>query len=610
IAKDNSKTKEKREEHGRSPDEKTFEPIFFCYMETAAAEEAESTKGLTPEEHGQGCKKCGEWEVRVVELEVEIKNARVENEALQLELKELMSGDSGRRNGGGEVRVGGGDDKVLAEEEEDGYFEVVAENEALRCEKRHAEGEAKVWKAKCEELERVLRSRGGEFVAQGSEKEVVDVEATCKTPGTPFGRIEPKSSPFIEGRKYVRPVRKQLSFQEEGTPQKRMAPSTPASVKPSCISVINIMDSDDESGADDVNMTREVCVSKDCALAGSLNIEVEKGSENILQRGAVANDGCEEDLDACDENSPLILTPKRKRAPNVVRSDSESEDDDIPIAKAKSMACREPVPDQSGSDIGAAVVYDVKSTVAPPRRRLMTLRECEGKVKMERTSSVKTRECRYERGIPTTGENQDSEAEDDELDSESDSMDNFIVESDMSDGNDACSELEDRSDGYDNQMEDESQGDELQPKAKLDDNDSQSGDGSDGDTNFDDILSMIQRSKDRRFKWNNEAEMLADFGKYHELCMKAVCALFRQQTEEEQARKITLNKNSRGFSHCDAERGSNLALLLTEGDPWSDPKKSIEELHPKAVELCRTLATRYSRQLFDIFKNKEDPFFQ
>ena len=59
-------------------------------------------------------------------------------------------------------------------------------------------------------------------------------------------------------------------------------------------------------------------------------------------------------------------------------------------------------------------------------------------------------------------------------------------------------------------------------------------------------------------------------------------------------------------------RGSTLAEFLTNGDPRGGLKKSVKELQeydPKAVELCRTLAIRYSKQLYEIYKNKEDPFF-
>lgn len=52
--------------------------------------------------------------------------------------------------------------------------------------------------------------------------------------------------------------------------------------------------------------------------------------------------------------------------------------------------------------------------------------------------------------------------------------------------------------------------------------------------------------------------------------------------------------------------------FLTEGDPSGGLKKTVEELQEydtEAVEECRTLAIRYSKQLYEIYKNNEDPFF-
>jgi hypothetical protein len=77
--------------------------------------------------------------------------------------------------------------------------------------------------------------------------------------------------------------------------------------------------------------------------------------------------------------------------------------------------------------------------------------------------------------------------------------------------------------------------------------------------------------------------------------------------------------DSVGFLHCTfseisvlSYRGSALAEFLTDGDPGGGLKKSVTELQeydPKAVQLCRRLATHYSKQLFEIYKNKEDPLF-
>lgn len=66
------------------------------------------------------------------------------------------------------------------------------------------------------------------------------------------------------------------------------------------------------------------------------------------------------------------------------------------------------------------------------------------------------------------------------------------------------------------------------------------------------------------------------------------------------------------FCSSSYHRGSLLAEFLTDGDPQGDLKKSVEDLHryhPKAHEMCRKLATHYSKQLFTIYHNKEDPFF-
>lgn len=55
-----------------------------------------------------------------------------------------------------------------------------------------------------------------------------------------------------------------------------------------------------------------------------------------------------------------------------------------------------------------------------------------------------------------------------------------------------------------------------------------------------------------------------------------------------------------------------LAEFLTGGDPNGDVNKTVKELEeydPRGVEQCRTLASRYSKQLFEIYNNKEDPLF-
>ncbi|KAI3508357.1 hypothetical protein L1887_23363 [Cichorium endivia] len=57
----------------------------------------------------------------------------------------------------------------------------------------------------------------------------------------------------------------------------------------------------------------------------------------------------------------------------------------------------------------------------------------------------------------------------------------------------------------------------------------------------------IKRNEGLNLKWDLEGEMLTDFGKNPELCMKAVCALYRQQTANEKACKgiVTLKQESK-----------------------------------------------------------------
>ncbi|XP_028782988.1 uncharacterized protein LOC114739105 [Neltuma alba] len=149
--------------------------------------------------------------------------------------------------------------------------------------------------------------------------------------------------------------------------------------------------------------------------------------------------------------------------------------------------------------------------------------------------------------------------------------------------------------------------------------DSDSHDVSDGDKM---ILSQIQRNKDQKREWKFEADMLAAFGKDPQrlYVLFIVSKLLRNRrsgdhctTMEGDSTDLML-KVSHVFSLCfHLRRGSTLAEFLTNGDPLLDVKKSVKELDeydPRGVETCRTMAFRYSKQLYKIHKKKEDPFFK
>ncbi|GMY07399.1 hypothetical protein FCV25MIE_02638 [Fagus crenata] len=615
-------------------------------------------------------KKKSEYEA----LEAKLRALEVDKNAIQDELrvlkrkndeiKECLGGvelEGGMKDSSGRERDTERTVDLTEENEEDKVVQLLIENEVLECEKKKAECEVQVWKEKFKALESrvlqldrnlVLRSAeqplmgglrnvnchdiseskeaiegirptdgshdgtGLDYVQNKAKVEsLVDVGSTiCRSPnkgmvdlqaaGTPFNDlpckrdaciVEEKKGVCLEHEaKYGKQVRKQLTFEGEKSPGKKLAPSTPGGARRAPLGIIDISDSDDELDTSDIQLRtshakgiKKIRVLEDCILGGSLGSEKETISQNsVKQTHYDQND--EEDMDAHEENLLIFPTPKRKRAFNVVNSDTESDDDDnVPISKLKRMHLQEKVPEVVVSDLNdcsvAATISvgdNVMGIITPPRRRLVTLRKCEGKGGAKRNSSSQASEAKNHRGIPANEDVEDKDSDEAGSESEGESLGGFIVESsDVSHADDASIESQDVSDD---------------------------------NMDFDEILSKLQRNKDHKSEWEFEADMLAAFGKDIELCMKAVCALYRQQTSEEQVSKDTFYSNHRGFSKFHAVRGSTLAVFLTDGDPTGDVKKSVKELQeydPKAVELCRTLATHYSKQLFEIYKNKEDPLF-
>ncbi|XP_027338623.1 dentin sialophosphoprotein [Abrus precatorius] len=327
--------------------------------------------------------------------------------------------------------------------------------------------------------------------------------------------------------------------------------------------------------------------------------------------GKNSNSSCsqnnEESLDF-GEDLLFVATPKRKRTCNVVTSESESDDDNIPICKLKRMHIREVSTDQIRPDLSSSRPTTIsENDSVMTRRRLLPLRKCVSKSQDDKISSSRPRKTKHHQSIPTNANADDDESEENLLYSEGENMSDFIVDdSDVSN----CEETSSKSQDDTNcDVDSDSSNSEDVQDSNMDSN---SQDVSDGDVDFGKILSKIQRSKPNKMKWEFEADMLAEFGKDPELCMKAVCALYRQQTSEEQMSKGALFNNHRGFSKFDAPRGSSLAEFLTDGDPSGGLKKSVEELQeydPEAVEQCRSLAIHYSKQLYEIYKNKEDAFF-
>ncbi|PRQ60338.1 hypothetical protein RchiOBHm_Chr1g0380081 [Rosa chinensis] len=620
--------------------------------------------------------RCEELELEIVkrkseyeDLEIKFRALEGEKLAMEEEIRALKRGSDEIRkqaNGGGdgtEIIVDFNEDSL----EGDGVFQLMLENKVLECEKKTAESEVEAWKQKFKELktwvlklDKDLVLKGGEFpwnltgdsveasrrtqpnerieledglnVGVGMESSrskdiavnVIDLSSTYHSPGKEICHLQEAGTPpnvtlhehrsgtkeeERSGMEYgnVSRARKQLEFKEDRSPCKKMAPPTPGGGRPFSLSVIDISDSDDEvTIADNQKVlptenqgSRKICISSDSVIGGL-------ATKSFLKQ-AHTDGHDQEDLDNYNEELLAFSTPKRKRASNVVTSDSESSDDNIPINAVKRMDLQKRIHDHSessddnvpinsvkrmhrqkrihnqvGSDVNASletattsVVDDV--SVTSPKRHLVRLRKGGGRGRAQRNSS-QTSETKNDRG-PNKGVEED-EPEEVGSESEGESLGGFIVHSsDVSESNDASSE---------------------------------SNSVSDDDVNLEEVLSTFQRNKDHNTRWEYEADMLSAFAKDPELCMKAVCALYRQQTSEEKMYREALCSNSRGFSKFDASRGSKLASFLTDGDPYCDLRKTVEELEehdPKALETCRTFATRYSKQLFEIYKNKEDPLF-
>ncbi|XP_020251458.1 uncharacterized protein LOC109828885 isoform X2 [Asparagus officinalis] len=302
-----------------------------------------------------------------------------------------------------------------------------------------------------------------------------------------------------------------------------------------------------------------------------LHLEKGRGVIEISDSEDVDEDSCkylkkEEGIVEKDEDFVLTPTPKRKRASRMVASESEDDEDDVFICKRKKErlydekgeeqelnASPADSSDQSdGSDndddvpIGKLIERRLghnngkegDKTRAQPRKRLVKLGEHSAMKHREngsfprdsvpqnqlhsQTNSMRTARCR-KLVFSDVGNGEDEEVDVDDSDSEDESLNGFIVnDSDDNERNESSSCY-------------------------------MSQEVSDSDVELDDVLATLRRKKDTKI-WHYEADMLASFSEDPEICMKAVCALYRQQTLEEQSVKGTIVVNNRGFNQCDAYR--------------------------------------------------------
>ncbi|KAI8546234.1 hypothetical protein RHMOL_Rhmol07G0101400 [Rhododendron molle] len=132
--------------------------------------------------------------------------------------------------------------------------------------------------------------------------------------------------------------------------------------------------------------------------------------------------------------------------------------------------------------------------------------------------------------------------------------------------------------------------------------------GSDIDTNSE--IARLRRNVAEKKTWAFKDDMMSALEREPELCMNAVCALYRKQLcKVESVSGSSLNP---GFNQFDALRGTSLGKYLTDGDPQGKLKRSVSELQefdPNGLGECKKLALRNSDRLFEIYKKKQDAFF-
>ncbi|CAH9141396.1 unnamed protein product [Cuscuta epithymum] len=105
-------------------------------------------------------------------------------------------------------------------------------------------------------------------------------------------------------------------------------------------------------------------------------------------------------------------------------------------------------------------------------------------------------------------------------------------------------------------------------------------------------------------KWLSESEMRLAFANDGELCMRAICALYRKLLSA----PLTLEAVDKGFEPND-QIGVELAKYLIDGNPENKLNRSMLEASPVAIGQSKRLARQYSEQLFRIYSSGEDPLF-
>ncbi|XP_016555803.1 uncharacterized protein LOC107855315 isoform X2 [Capsicum annuum] len=152
---------------------------------------------------------------------------------------------------------------------------------------------------------------------------------------------------------------------------------------------------------------------------------------------------------------------------------------------------------------------------------------------------------------------------------------------------------------------------------KLDDicDDSSSDSGNDplSDKSMDMLIQSYQLKKERitRCKmFSSEDDLRLSLDKDPELCMDAVCALYRRQFSPNISSKGLGNTMRLELSESDIFSIRVLGEYLIDGDLENKRRKAVDEIPSKNHEKCKSLATKLCHQLYQLYLSKEDPLFR
>uniref|UniRef100_A0ACD5VG02 Uncharacterized protein n=1 Tax=Avena sativa TaxID=4498 RepID=A0ACD5VG02_AVESA len=329
--------------------------------------------------------------------------------------------------------------------------------------------------------------------------------------------------------------------------------------------------------------------SADSAEEYSAELEESDNEENFERVGGnIGSVCCDAHVDLEDDDVSNTPQGKHRAAARVI-SDRESGDDDddeddggngneVCVTSSRKRVLRD-VSESESEGVGQGVnskddddeLYEMEGCSTPVTRHSARLVE-------SRSKRIQPARRTLEFVEPKDHEESEDDSEED------DSMDEFIDDADCTENSSVAAE---------------------EYSAGLEE--------ADNEENYEDLMARLRgRRSAKNEEWEYEAEMLSAFAEQPELCLKAVCALYRKQTEEEKTQRSTIVHNKKGFNQIDAPRGSRIAQFLLDGDASGPLKKSahdLEKYERYGLEFCHKMALRYSRQLFGIYKQKEDPYF-